>query len=488
MTPERWQQISETFHVALGRDAAPREAFLSEVSATDPGLAREVQSLLGAYAKAGHFGGRPFVSLPAPLRSGSLVGPYTVACLIGAGGMGEVYRAHDPRLGRDVALKVLPVQFTDHPERLAAFEREARLLASLNHPHIGSIYGLEQISDVASAHRRALIMEFVDGDDLADRISRGPIPIAEALAIAEQLSEALEAAHEQGVIHRDLKPSNIKVRDDGTVKLIDFGLARVLESSERSMDRAPSSGTTAPTPQTFGTAAYMSPERAQGRPSDQRADIWAFGAVFYEMITGCPLYAGATPEDTLRTLVEHEPDLDALPLTVPAAVRTMIARCLTKNPRYRLQAIAEARIVIEQTRGSSAIRPGPTADHAVSEPSPSHALLWCAAVAFALAALLAWRSPWRDSVSPSRSQRISAELGTEALLAIDTTAAAAAIAISPDGSAVAFVAVPRERDLLRFTSGSSTRPPRWHCRAPKARTGRSSRPMDAGSASLSMVS
>ncbi len=274
MTSERWQQISEAFHTALGREAAPREAFISEVSVADPGLAREVESLLAAYRNAGHFGSTPFVAPESLLRPGSLVGPYTVACLIGAGGMGEVYRAHDPRLGRDVALKLLPSQFTDHPERLAAFEREARLLASLNHPHIGSLYGLEHISDVASQHRRALVMEFVDGDDLAERISRGPIPIAEALVIAKQISEALEAAHEQGIIHRDLKPSNIKVREDGTVKLIDFGLAKVLESSAPSTERMLSSTKIEPTPQTFGTAAYMSPERAQGKPSDRRADIW----------------------------------------------------------------------------------------------------------------------------------------------------------------------------------------------------------------------
>ena len=313
MTPERWQQITETFHAALARDSAQREAFLREVSAEDPGLVGEVESLLAAHRNAGHFGSTPIASTWSRLRPGSLVGPYQVDCLIGVGGMGEVYRARDPRLERDVALKVLPSQFTDDLERLVAFEREARLLASLNHPNIGAIYGLEDTGDATSPRAQALVMEFVDGDDLAERIARGPIAVPEALLIAKQISDALEGAHEQGIIHRDLKPSNIKVRENGTVKLIDFGLAKVLEYSARSTGPIPAGAGIEPRPKTFGTAAYMSPERAQGKPSDQRMDIWAFGVVLHEMVTGRPLYTGGTPAETLRTVMERDPDLNALP-------------------------------------------------------------------------------------------------------------------------------------------------------------------------------
>ena len=291
MTPERWRQITEAFDAALALEAGQREAYLREVAVADPALGRELESLLAAHRHAGDFGNTPLSSWSL-LQPGSMVGPYQVAGLIGVGGMGEVYRARDPRLERDVALKVLPSQFTDDPERLAAFEREARLLASLNHPHIGAIYGLENTDD-PSSRGRALVMEFVDGEDLSERIARGPIGVPEALLIASQISEALEAAHEQGIIHRDLKPSNIKVRGDGTVKLIDFGLAKVLESAARATAPIPVPGAVELEAKTFGTAAYMSPERAQGKPSDQRSDIWAFGVVLHEMFTGRSLFTGS---------------------------------------------------------------------------------------------------------------------------------------------------------------------------------------------------
>jgi serine/threonine-protein kinase len=216
------------------------------------------------------------------LQPSTTLGPYEVTAKIGEGGMGEVYRARDTKLDRDVALKVLPEAFTSDPDRLARFEREAKLLASLNHPNIGHIYGLEEADDI-----RALVLELVEGPTLADRIARGPIPIDDALPIARQIAEALEAAHEQGIVHRDLKPANIKVRPDGAVKVLDFGLARAFEPEGGDPDQSQSPTLTARATQVgviLGTAAYMSPEQARGKPVDKRADIWAYGAVLYEML------------------------------------------------------------------------------------------------------------------------------------------------------------------------------------------------------------
>lgn len=438
MTPERWKQITETFHAALACDEGQREAFLREISVADGGLSREVESLLAAHHSASHFGSTPINPPSSLLRPGVLVGPYRVERLIGVGGMGQVYRAHDPRVQRDVALKVLSSPFTEEPERLAAVEREARLLASLNHAHIGALYGLEYIDDHRGLRECALVMEFVGGEDLAERVARGPIPVPETLRIARQISEALEAAHEQGVIHCDLKPSNVKVREDGTVKLIDFGVAKVLEHSARSTGPVPT-GAGEARPRTFGTAAYTPPERAQGKPADQRTDIWAFGVVLYEMLTGQPLYSGTTPAEILRTVSEHEPDLTALPAALPVSIHTLIGRCLTKDTRYRLQAIGEARIVIEHALAQSQLT-----RRAVDKPSGrtisrSVSLVIATGAVAATAMLMTWR-PWSENTPPAGPVRMSAELGIDANLAIDATAAAPAIVLSPDGELVAFVA------------------------------------------------
>src|SRR6202171_4954811 len=233
-----------------------------------------------------------------PLVSGTRLGPYEIIAAIGAGGMGEVYRARDRKLNRDVAIKVLPDLFASDAERLARFTREAQTLASLNHPNIAHIHGLEESGGV-----RALVMEFVEGEDLSQRIARGTLPLDEALPIATQIAEALEAAHEQGVIHRDLKPANLKVRADGTVKVLDFGLAKAMEpaaGSSPSMSMSPTITTPAMTQAgiILGTAAYMSPEQARGKPVDKRADIWAFGVVIFEMLTGQRLFTGETISDT----------------------------------------------------------------------------------------------------------------------------------------------------------------------------------------------
>ena len=257
--------------------------------------------------------------------------------------MGEVYRARDTKLDRDVALKVLPEAFTSDPDRLARFEREAKVLASLNHPNIGGIHGLEESGGV-----RALVLEYIEGPTLADRIAQGPIPLDEALPIAKQIAEALEAAHEAGVIHRDLKPANIKVREDGTVKVLDFGLAKAFDTTpEGNPSESPTLTATATAMGVIlGTAAYMSPEQARGKPLDKRSDIWAFGCVLFETLAGRRAFDRETVTDTLAAVIEVEPSWDMLPSAVPASVQQLLRRCLKKDPLGRLRDIGDARIEI----------------------------------------------------------------------------------------------------------------------------------------------
>ena len=277
------------------------------------------------------------------LTPGTTLGPYAVTAKIGEGGMGEVYRARDTKLDRDVALKVLPEAFTQDPDRLARFEREAKVLASLDHPNIGHIYGLEEAEG-----QRALVLELVEGPTLADRIAKGPIPVDEALPIAKQIAEALEAAHEAGVIHRDLKPANIKVKDDGTVKVLDFGLAK-LHRSEQSQETDLTVTTMATAPGVvLGTLPYMSPEQTRGHPIDKRSDIWAFGCVLYEMLTGQRAFPGTEHSDILAKIIEREPDFTALPTDLPSLIRRLLRRCLDKDPRERLRDIGDARVEIRE--------------------------------------------------------------------------------------------------------------------------------------------
>ena len=271
-----------------------------------------------------------------PFAPGTRRGPYEITGKIGTGGMGEVYRARDVKLNRDVALKVLPEAFASDPERLARFEREAKTLAALNHAHIAHIHGLEESDGV-----RALVLEFVDGPTLADLIARGPIRLNEAFPIARQIAEALEAAHEQGIIHRDLKPANIKVRTDGTVKVLDFGLAKAFDStSAGTADVSASPTITSPPLMTgvgaiLGTAAYMSPEQTRGQAIGKRTDIWAFGCVLFEMITGRMAFPGGTISDTIAAVLERSPDWTVLPPATPPPMRHVLARCLEKDPKQR---------------------------------------------------------------------------------------------------------------------------------------------------------
>ena len=296
------------------------------------------------------------------LGLGARIGPYEVTALIGEGGMGKVWRAHHTGLKRDDALKVLPDGFTSDPDRLARFQREAQVLASLNHPNIAHVYGLERTDGV-----QALVMELVEGPTLADRIAQGPVPVDEALPIAKQIAEALEAAHEQGIIHRDLKPANIKVRADGTVKVLDFGLAKALEPTGTMSPSVSQSPTiTSPAMMTgvgmlLGTAAYMSPEQARGKAVDKRSDIWAFACVLYEMLTGKRAFGGEDVADTLAAVVRSEPAWDALPDDVSPSLRVFLRRCLQKSAKQRLHDIADMRLALEGAFESTAAHPGQSA-------------------------------------------------------------------------------------------------------------------------------
>ena len=312
--------------------------------------------------------------------------------------MGEVYRAHDTRLGRDVALKLLPPGFTADAERLARFTREARLLASLNHPNIGTIHGFEEAEGM-----RALVLELVEGDTLADRVARGPLPIPETLAIARQIADALEAAHDKGVVHRDLKPANIKITPDGVIKVLDFGLAKSDPGGASELANSPTitvGGTVAGL--ILGTAAYMSPEQARGRAVDKRTDVWAFGCVLYELLTGRAAFPGETVSDTIGAILNREPDWNQLPRGLPPSVMTLLRRCLEKDAKKRKRDIGDARAEIDDALAR------PSADSAAGDASKAstavvrrHSVIpWLVAAAGLIAAAVAW---WPDQPGRIRS-------------------------------------------------------------------------------------
>ena len=369
MDTPSWHRVKEIIEAALARPAAERAAFVLRMCGDDTSLRAEVESLLAAIDQAGNFIEQPALqsmslsaAFPAgwipdlgrrALEPGNSVGPYTIREFVGAGGMGEVYRAHDSNLNRDVALKVRPAAFALDADRFARFRREAQMLAALNHPNIATIYGLENSDGV-----QALVLELVEGPTLANRIAMGRIPVREALSIAKQIAEGLEAAHKRGIIHSDLKPANIKLRPDGTVKILDFGLAKALDAVD--VNSAPSDTTAFPSSSIsqsgliFGTAAYMSPEQARGEAVDKRTDIWAFGCVLFETLTGRRAFQGEAIEDTLAAVLNEEPDWSLLPPETPADVVKLLLHCLEKNADRRLHDIAAARIEIE-----SALAPTP---------------------------------------------------------------------------------------------------------------------------------
>src|SRR5688572_19065348 len=296
------------------------------------------------------------------LSPGFRLAAYEIVAKLGQGGMGEVYRARDMRLKRDVAIKVLPDGLTGDPDRLARFQREAELLATLNHPNIASIYGFEETASV-----NGIVLELVEGPTLADRIAGRAIPIDEALAIARQVADALEAAHGKGIVHRDLKPANIKMTPGGQVKVLDFGLAKAMESAASPAASASISPTmVSPATQAgiiLGTAAYMSPEQARGKAVDQRADIWAFGCVLFEMLTGrSPFGAGETVSDSIAAILTREPDWHALPQDTPASVRRLLRRCIEKDVNRRLHHVGDARLELDDAGSDSSAEPARPSD------------------------------------------------------------------------------------------------------------------------------
>jgi serine/threonine-protein kinase len=371
---------------------------------------------------------------------GTTVSHYRITAKLGEGGMGEVYRAHDERLDRDVAIKVLPEEVAQDEARLARFEREAKLLASLSHQNIATLYGLEEHEG-----QRFLVMELAEGETLAERIKKGPIPVDDALPTALQIAEGLEAAHEQGIIHRDLKPANVMLSPEGKVKILDFGLAKAWAPDEGDADLTHSPTLTAQMTAAgvlLGTAAYMSPEQARGKPVDKRADIWAFGCVLWEMLTGQRLFTGDTVSDVLAAVLREEPDLAALPAEVPPRIRWLVPRCLDKAPRNRIQHIGDARIVLGDVERASELADLP----AGTQPSLARRPRWRwlpitfvaggVVTALVLSALLMTREP-----APRPVRRYSINLPADApLQPSDEVETGRVLALSPDGELLVYVA------------------------------------------------
>jgi len=373
---------------------------------------------------------------------GLTIGPYTITAKLGEGGMGEVYRARDGKLGRDVALKVLPAAFARDADRLARFEREARTLATLNHPHIAQIYGFEQ-----SGETSALVMELVEGDDLSERLRRGPIPMDEAIEIARQVAAALEAAHEIGIVHRDLKPANIKLNAAGTVKVLDFGLAKAVDASASGTSNTAAITSPALTQAgvILGTAAYMSPEQARGQHVDKRTDIWAFGVVVLEMLTGKRTFGGDTVSDAIAAVLTQEPDWSQLPTAIHPRVTDVIRRCLRKDPKRRLRDIGDAVVELDDAMSAS------PASGLIAMPAPrtrSTILPWAvASVAILAAAAAIWptfraRAP---EPNPRSIARVTLPLPPNATMFLGR---GSSVAISPDGTRVVYPATINARTQL----------------------------------------
>ena len=424
MTDERWPRVKALFQAASERPPGERHAFLAAATGDDEALRREVASLLTWDASDASLLSPPLTSRQI-LAVGLRVGPYEIVAQLGAGAMGDVYRARDTKLHRNVALKVLPDSFAGDPDRFARFTREAQTLAALNHPNIAHIHGLEESGGV-----RALVMELVEGEDLSQRIVRGPIPIDEVLPIAKQIAEALEAAHEQGIIHRDLKPANIRIRVDGTVKVLDFGLAKAIEPAIASSAALTGTGVM------MGTAAYMSPEQARGKSLDKRTDIWSFGCVFYEMLTGRATFAGDTMSDTLAAILDREPDHTMLPAGTPAPIRRLLRRCLEKDRKGRLDSAAGARLEIDDAIAS------PVAETLALAAMPFRRAVPIAIAALAagavIAAPIAWVMMPPVSVAPMILSRFAIVPPLDQPL--NSSGAGRDITISPDGRHFVYLA------------------------------------------------
>jgi eukaryotic-like serine/threonine-protein kinase len=429
---ERWEHIENAYHIARSLPTEERSRFLAERSELDSGMRRAVESLLVVDAVPSGFLDEMGATLAAqwtseaPFRQS--IGSYEVLERIDSGGMADVYRARDPVLKREVALKVLPPRFMVDRDRLARFKREAEILAALNHPNIAAIYGFEESDGV-----QALVLELVEGPTLADRIAHGPIPFNDAISIARQLVDALEAAHERGVIHRDLKPANIKVRADGTVKVLDFGLAKALDPALSARDAMNVSPTVTSADAVrmgivLGTAAYMSPEQAKGRPADKRSDVWAFGCVLYEMVTGTRAFGGENISDTLASVLRDAPDWTAWPDDVPSSFRALVEGCLQKDRQDRIADVSTARFVMNEGR---------ILYTSVPAPGFTRRSVWKTAVLVTVIASIAGFVGWMvrpgESTSAGTLTRFSITLPEDQRLQ-----GRPALGISPDGSELVY--------------------------------------------------
>jgi serine/threonine protein kinase len=455
MQKERWHQVEEIYDAALKRPPEGREVFLEEACAGDESLRKEIDSLLACQPEAESFIESPAIDLAAQAlardrsaeASGDLTGRrllhYTIRKKIGEGGMGEVYRAWDERLSRDVAIKSLPDIFAGDSERLARLEREAKLLASLNHANIGAIHGLEE-----SEGNRFLVLELVEGETLAARLKKGPLPLKETLDICRQIADGLEAAHEKGVIHRDLKPGNVMLTDGDKVKILDFGLAKTLHIESQATDAADSIAESMTKPgMILGTAAYMSPDQARGKNADRRTDIWAFGCVLYECLTGKRAFEGATITDTLASILNKEPEWQKIPATVPLRVRDLVRRCLQKDPRERLHDIADARIEITEILSQPYI-PKNAAGHRFTRLQLVAGLIAVFLLVSAAISIIIWRI----KPNPSGAQVVRTEISLPPGLQLTRGTLGpirTEIALSPDGKNLVFSARP---------DGSSSKP------------------------------
>ncbi len=422
MTPERWRRVTEIFHAALARTPAARAAFLDE-TCRDVALRADVEALLAAHEHAS-LDERLVGVGPLPhFDAGVSLGPYRIDALVGAGGMGEVYRATDLRLQRTIAIKVLQPGVSAHPGFDLRFEREAQLLASLNHPNIGAIHGFEDLDGI-----HALVLEFVEGSTLVERLESGKLPVDEALGIARQIAFGLEAAHEKNIVHRDLKPANIKITPDGVVKILDFGIAK-------GGGGASEAGASPPTLTgvVLGTPGYMSPEQARGRRVDKRTDIWAFGCVLFEMLTGRAPFDADTSSDVIARILEHDPPWHRLPADVPESIQKLLRRCLQKDPAERLHDIADARLEIADVMAL------PRRRRAGQPAGQRSKWLWLGiAVAAIVVAVIALQ--WVRSTSPGRTVELGVTFPENFVPSLG-------VAVSPDGLRVATGVVGSTRQI-----------------------------------------
>ena len=430
VSPARFEQVEELYHSALTLEPRQRSAFLAEACAGDEELRSRVELLLAQDVSGDNFLEGPASDLladitMAQLPAGTQLAAYRIEELIGGGGMGEVYRARDTKLKRGVAVKVLPDAFARDPERLARFQREAEVLASLNHSNIAAIHGIEHYDGT-----HALVMELAEGESLDSLIKQGPVPFDEAWRIASQIAAALEYAHDKGIVHRDLKPANVKVTPEGVVKLLDFGLAKAFAAPGGS-PADPENSPTLTVEATgagviLGTAAYMSPEQARGKPVDKRSDIWAFGAVLYELLTGERLFQGRDTSEILAQVLTKQPDFER----APAKARRLLRLCLEKEPKLRLRDIGDAKQLLEEP---AALQGALNRAATVRERLSLGVIAVLALVSIVLGAFF-WRAAQPGQLKPL--VRLDVDLGSD--VELGSHAGANAI-LSPDGSRLVYV-------------------------------------------------